>query len=190
MRCDKIHVRVLRTMCIYSMKSLPEFLCSALFIGSHEIRVAVVFERKVVSASQLLVRTYNFADVATITTSRIRSPFSCFLCFFLASVKKKKMRKRDENVRAVCGAFCRSYRLFSKKQTYAVCRFVRARLALSYSSRCVRHLIHSNDKPTTKTSNFLKFNYYLNSTVTLLVRITTLFIRILVFKRRSYDIYI
>lgn len=52
-----------------------------------------------------------------------------------------------------------------------------------------RHLIHSNDKPTHNKNNFLKFNYYLNSTVTLLVRITTLFIRILVFKRRSYDIY-
>lgn len=52
-----------------------------------------------------------------------------------------------------------------------------------------RHLIHSNDKLTHNKNNFLKFNYYLNSTVTLLVRITTLFIRILVFKRRSYDIY-
>ena len=51
-----------------------------------------------------------------------------------------------------------------------VCTSLYARIAPSYYSRCIRHLIHSDTPPTTtRTNNFLRFNYYLNSTVTLLV---------------------
>lgn len=51
-----------------------------------------------------------------------------------------------------------------------VCTSLYARLAPSYYSRCIRHVIHSDTPPiTTRTNNFLRFNYYLNSTVTLLV---------------------